>query len=142
MFCSSNWFVLFCSIKLLQRKTSDFIFIGGYCFLDYLCMCLLCSTYFSKIFGYRRPVTFAPLQFWRTLFSVIKPGLCHSISSKNNKNCVAHFSIRQHLGWSAQSKLYLRSLNKHFFPPDIIMNLALEMTHLVARNNLKVKRRF
>lgn len=136
---SSNWFVLFYCIKLLQRKTSDFIFIGGYCFLDYFCVCLLCSIYCSKIFGYWWPVTFTPLHFWRALFPVIKPGLHNSVSSKNNKNCVQHFSFWQHLGWSALSKLYLSRLNEHFLPPDIIMNLALEMSHLAAKNSLNIK---
>ena len=100
----SNWFVLFDSIRLLIKKTWDFIFIGVYCCLDYLCVCLLYSTYCSKIYVYRWPVTFTSLKFWRSLLPVIKPGLCHSISSKNNKSCVVHLSFWQHLGWSALSK--------------------------------------
>lgn len=95
---SSNCFFLFCSIKLLQRKASDFIFIGGYSVLDFVCACVYYVQYIvPNIFRYRVLVTFIFLHFWRTLFSVIKPGFYHSVASKNNKNCVVHFNFWQDL---------------------------------------------
>lgn len=41
-------FFLFYSIKLLQRKTLDFIFIGGYWVLNFVCACVYYVQYIAS----------------------------------------------------------------------------------------------